>query len=330
MGTFPSPKFVAASLVAAGTSGQYDGQISVTGGGSAPGAGELKLTADFQHFYTYDNTEQFRVGNIPGAVEFWQAQGGLAGDGATLYAGNGTTTGNVDGNFVATGTGAFLFGNYNGVGFKIGDSGNITNGTYWTATPGLSSATPPKLSSSEDGQIDAPAGHSVLLSTNGDIHAKATNLDGTGNPLVNFWGISGSSTGQLLHLEALGTDSTINAYLRTKGAGGFTFANGSGGTILTFNGSAAGTAVSPPNFRASSATDPVRIFATDSIAIGGPATAGAMATTATTGFIMIPFGAGAPTGTPTKLTVGVPLYFDTTNVKLWAYTGGAWKGAAFT
>lgn len=49
-----------------------------------------------------------------------------------------------------------------------------------------------------------------------------------------------------------------------------------------------------------------------------------LATNMTNGFHNIPGAAGAPTGTPAN-TTGFPLYWDSTNLKLCAYTGGAWK-----
>ena len=51
----------------------------------------------------------------------------------------------------------------------------------------------------------------------------------------------------------------------------------------------------------------------------------ALATTATDGFNYVRGGAGAPTGTPaTSITGHVPMYADTTNNKLYIYSGGAW------
>lgn len=52
---------------------------------------------------------------------------------------------------------------------------------------------------------------------------------------------------------------------------------------------------------------------------------GALATTATDGFLYIPTCAGTPTGVPTAFTGGIPLVYDTTGHKLWIYDGG-WKG----
>jgi hypothetical protein len=51
----------------------------------------------------------------------------------------------------------------------------------------------------------------------------------------------------------------------------------------------------------------------------------ALPTSATDGFTYIPTCAGTPTGTPTTQTGTVPMVFDTTNTKLYCYTGGAWK-----
>jgi hypothetical protein len=51
----------------------------------------------------------------------------------------------------------------------------------------------------------------------------------------------------------------------------------------------------------------------------------AIATNATDGFTSIASCAGAPTGVPTLKTGLVPLVIDSTNSKLYAYIGGAWK-----
>ena len=51
----------------------------------------------------------------------------------------------------------------------------------------------------------------------------------------------------------------------------------------------------------------------------------ALATTATDGFNYIRGGAGVPTGTPaTAVTGHIPMYADTTNNKLYIYSGGSW------
>lgn len=54
--------------------------------------------------------------------------------------------------------------------------------------------------------------------------------------------------------------------------------------------------------------------------------AGALATTATDGFLYLNSVAGTPTGVPTAQTGTIPVQIDTAGSKLWAYIGGAWKG----
>ena len=51
----------------------------------------------------------------------------------------------------------------------------------------------------------------------------------------------------------------------------------------------------------------------------------ALATSATDNFLYIPTCAGTPTGTPTTQTGTSPFLYDTTNDKLYIYSGG-WKG----
>ena len=53
----------------------------------------------------------------------------------------------------------------------------------------------------------------------------------------------------------------------------------------------------------------------------------AIATNATDGFLYIPTCAGTPTGTPTTQTGTSPLVVDSTNNKLYFYSGGSWRDA---
>ncbi len=53
----------------------------------------------------------------------------------------------------------------------------------------------------------------------------------------------------------------------------------------------------------------------------------AIATNATDGFLYVPGCAGTPTGTPTTYAGRVPVVVDTTNHKLYFYSGGAWRDA---
>lgn len=64
-------------------------------------------------------------------------------------------------------------------------------------------------------------------------------------------------------------------------------------------------------------------FAGGTVIVGNAA----IATTATSGFLYIPTCAGTPTGTPTTYTGRAPLVIDSTNNKLYFYSGGAWRDA---
>lgn len=70
--------------------------------------------------------------------------------------------------------------------------------------------------------------------------------------------------------------------------------------------------------------DALLIDSVKNVVTGGAA---AVATNATNGFLYIAGCAGAPTGTPTTYTGCVPLVVDTTNNKLYFYSGGAWRDA---
>lgn len=53
----------------------------------------------------------------------------------------------------------------------------------------------------------------------------------------------------------------------------------------------------------------------------------AIATNATNGFLYVPTCAGTPTGTPTTYTGRAPIVVNTTDNKLYFYSGGAWRDA---
>lgn len=53
----------------------------------------------------------------------------------------------------------------------------------------------------------------------------------------------------------------------------------------------------------------------------------AIATTATDGFLYVPTCAGTPTGVPTSYTGRAPIVINSTNNKLYFYSGGAWRDA---
>jgi hypothetical protein len=72
------------------------------------------------------------------------------------------------------------------------------------------------------------------------------------------------------------------------------------------------------------ATERARITSTGNVVAGGSV---ALATTATDGFLYVPTCAGTPTGVPTAITGMAPIVVNTTNNKLYFYSGGAWRDA---
>lgn len=69
-------------------------------------------------------------------------------------------------------------------------------------------------------------------------------------------------------------------------------------------------------------SEPFRVSGNGSVVAGG----GAIATTATDGFLYVPTCAGTPTGVPTAKTGYAPIVINTTNNKLYFYSG-AWRDA---
>lgn len=162
------------------------------------------------------------------------------------------------------------------------------------------------------GVISSPSGPLRLSSITeiGTATADFLTLYGsTGNGIIE---VSGSSAGASLQLKTKGL-GTVQLY-----SGAYILAEfesvGSTANYIKFNPNAGGNP---------------RIYTSGgNLVLGGGS---ALATNATTGHIMIPTCAGAPTGAPSSAGAGqLPLIYDTTNNKLYAYNG-AWKSsAAFT
>jgi len=77
-------------------------------------------------------------------------------------------------------------------------------------------------------------------------------------------------------------------------------------------------------FSTNGGNERMRIDSSGNVIAGGSV---ALATTATNGFLYVPTCAGTPTGTPTAVTGMAPIVVNTTNNKLYFYSGGAWRDA---
>jgi hypothetical protein len=122
-------------------------------------------------------------------------------------------------------------------------------------------------------------------------------------------GIGTSSPGHRLTVDVGAGSQNIFAAQQTGVSNGYTIT--SNGTNLTHSWHTAGSITA-------------QITANGSFAAGAQ---GALATTATNGFLYVPTCAGVPTGTPTAITGLVPIVVDTTNNRWYFYSGGAWRNA---
>jgi hypothetical protein len=152
------------------------------------------------------------------------------------------------------------------------------------------------------------AGNAITFTT-------AMTLDASGNLLVGKTSPTYSASNRSV-FEINNTDSSIIA-LQYGGANGY---------YLQANSTAAylWNSANTPWIVATNNTERARITAAGSVVAGGSV---ALATTATDGFLYVPTCAGTPTGTPTAITGMAPIVVNTTNNKLYFYSGGAWRDA---
>jgi len=137
-------------------------------------------------------------------------------------------------------------------------------------------------------------------STVGSIAITAgTASAGTGGP-VSLTAGNGSTTGGNATLQAGNGAAGVGGSVTIAGGSG---GNAIGGDITITPGAGSGGS------QAGALT----------LGVGSPATA------AFGGFPYMPAMAGAPSGAPTAKSGFVPFVYDTTNNKLWIYTGSAWK-----
>jgi hypothetical protein len=131
---------------------------------------------------------------------------------------------------------------------------------------------------------------------------------------ASLYGRNSTNSEAYLSANAFENASASPTYITSSFASRYTQDNG----VHKWLTAPSGTAGNTITF-----TQAMTLNAAGSLVLG----AAAVATTATDGFLYIPGCAGTPTGTPTAQTGRVPLVVDTTNNKLYFYSGGSWVAA---
>jgi hypothetical protein len=140
------------------------------------------------------------------------------------------------------------------------------------------------------------------LSQNGKTQVKVTNVNAGAN----------TSAGVLF-----GSSSGDNGYIGANGGAASSALGGANAVQVT-------NLTANPVVLATNNTERMRIDSSGNIVAGASA---ALATNATNGFLYVPTCAGTPTGVPTAITGMAPIVVNTTNNKLYFYSGGAWRDA---
>ena len=217
----------------------------------------------------------------------------------------------LNGSKVATSGTALVF---DGTNLGIGTSSPATKLHIDTATAGygLTLAASTLTARTYRFGLDSSANLALFDST---AAAVRLTLDTSGN-----LGISeGNAPTQVLSLYRAGsTNALMSAGNSNTGLNGTWFGvDTAGNGIVNVRGAF-------PLIFSTNSLERARIDANGNIVAGGSV---ALATTATNGFLYVPTCAGTPTGTPTTITGMAPIVVNTTNNKLYFYSGGSWRDA---
>lgn len=244
---------------------------------------------------------------------------GVAASGAAVLIQGATCTGTTDGgtvtisggtsgpNGVATGGVVTIQGGASSSGVAGSSSGGVTIKTQAAQAGGTTGAVTILTADAPTANFGNGPSAAAVTVTAGKGGDPTSGFNGaTGGAVTLTAGVGGNGSGA--GAPGAGGVATLNGGAAgTSGTG-----NASGGNVVLTPGAGAGTG------------------ARGNVVLNG--TGAALATSATGGFTCMPTCAGAPTGTPANIPTGtVPMVFDSTNFKLYAYVSGAWKStAAFT
>ena len=94
-----------------------------------------------------------------------------------------------------------------------------------------------------------------------------------------------------------------------------------GVNYLQSGANSTGTVLPLQIYSGNTASGGITVYPTKDVKVNGTS----LATNATSGFLYIPTCAGIPTGTPVSYTNTAPMVIDSTNNKMYFYSGGAWN-----
>jgi hypothetical protein len=236
------------------------GSLTTSGTGTVTATGITALTSQVviessgTIFEAYDGTPQFSTAYVPTSAEFWGAEGGITGSGATLYSHNLSGTGNVSGNFTAQNSGGFNFGNGSNQLFEIDDPG-LGNSTvnWWHATGGTAASPIPSFYTTyaSDAALNVPDTYNLDLQVGGFNMIRAKHYSTGGTPTT--WFEAGSDNAALVHMECRGATAT-SCFVRGQGNGAVYLANDEG-TLALFDLASASSVGESFQFKASNSAN---------------------------------------------------------------------------
>jgi hypothetical protein len=218
-----------------------------------------------------------------------------------------------------SGAGVFGFNAYNSTGstwiYKSDDeanrfSANIDGSFTWHIAPSGTAGNP--ISFTQAMKLDA-SGNLGVGNTSPTYRLDVSIASGPYS--ARFNNISTSTSEYNVVVIGQGASGSAVGYFGTGGS--------AVGNAAFANSFVVGTQTSNPLVFNTNDAEKARIPAAGGMVVG----TAALTTTATDGFLYVPTCAGTPTGTPTTQTGTAPIVINTTNNKLYFYSGGAWRDA---
>lgn len=187
--------------------------------------------------------------------------------------------------------------------------------------------------------IYAASTFASMYSQDGSIHAWFTAPSGTAGNVISFTQAMTLDASGNLGVGTTSPQARVDVSGAARVSGTSTFTSGAGLEIQYSTGTNTSTVRSYDrtaaihrnlityalnhSFYIDDANEVLKVTSSKSVVVNNAA----VATNATDGFLYVPGCAGTPTGVPTAFTGRVPIVVDTTNNKLYFYSGGAWRDA---